>query len=149
MAQQVSASEYVKRKAAREAHEAAIAQAEAALKEVAEEYTATFASLVEHLRAAASDITKAQAQMRTMGQLALPLSTDGRAPVGTNPTQLQSDLAQLISAAFAAVPGHRHRLGSLTWPSSELRWPAGGDWAAKEAQRVHDQIVAPLTSVEG
>src|SRR5262245_52870393 len=67
MAQQVSASEYEKRKAEREAREAAITQAKAALKEVAGEYVEAFTGLVRNLQSAAAGVTRVQALMRTLG----------------------------------------------------------------------------------
>jgi hypothetical protein len=150
MAKQVSAADYQKRKAEREERDRQIAAAEAALREAADEYAATYAALVANLQAAADGVGKALAQMRVIGQLGTALSLDGRVPHACNTQQLESDIAMLVAAAFKTVPGHKFRLGALTWPSAaDAHYQAGADWAGKERARVLAQIVAPLTTAEG
>jgi hypothetical protein len=140
---QISASEYEKRRREREREEAQIAAAQAALRETVDAYLGHYASIVAGLKQAAEGAAAALQTMDRMGALAASLNDTGRRPDATNVLQLAVDLSLLVAASFkAGVPTHKHRFGTLIWPSAaDARHRLGGDWAAEEKARLARHIL--------
>jgi hypothetical protein len=142
MKMQLSADEFERRKRERAAEEQATAAAQAALREAVAQYLDAHEDICVNLRRAAEATTKAPAAMDVVGKLAATLNETGRRPDAANTLELATSLALLIPWAYRKVPGHRHRLGPLTWPSaSEARHPDHTDPVEAEKKRMAAQIL--------
>jgi hypothetical protein len=134
---QVTLADYERRKAEKVAEQAATAAAQAALREATAQYLDAFDDAASNLRRAAEATAKALAAMDVVGKLAATLNETGRRPDAANVLELANTLSLLIPWAYRRVPGHRHRLGPLTWPSaSEARHPDHTDPVEAEKKRM-------------
>jgi hypothetical protein len=99
-------------------------------------------------RAFADAVKRAIESNARMSTLASELDAGGKAPIGLNPIDLVTRLANRLAATLSTIPGHRYRLGR------NLEWPAGivgndlyrpdADWRAYEDRRVAE-LIDPLT----
>jgi hypothetical protein len=138
MKQQVSADLYERRKAEREAEDAATAKAQAGLAEETAQRIDAYDDGVTNLRRAAAGFVRVLAHNAAQSKLAAALTT-GRAPDILSPMQLQTDLSQLWLAILkeALPPEFRNRFGTIEFGSSiTARHPPGIDHVEAERKRM-------------
>jgi hypothetical protein len=144
--QQISADQYLARKAAREREEALDAAARKALADALSADNDAFDDIVRGLRIAAEGMAR---RLGTLGDVrkAAAALTNGRAP--DEASQLEAEKAMSLLALASLKAGvvnrkDRHRLGVLEFQAAaDARFPPGHDWQAAEKQRL-ERALGPL-----
>jgi len=143
MKQQLSDSEYQRRRKTREQEEAETAAAQAALQAAVERYLDAHDDIVRLQRMAAEANARALAEMGEVGRLAAGLGS-GRRPDSCSVIDLEKALSLLNLASLKAglPPTYRNRFGVLEFASAiDARYPPGHDWAEAEKVRMARHVL--------